>query len=121
MNSIAKEINAFETWIYSIMLRILWTAHMTNTEILTMNSAHLLLNIVKQRQVACCGHTIPRDGLQRLLVEGKLNGKRWRERPRTSWMDNVKEWTHLSSVDCVKKADDRESWRPTIVHLLDRS
>ena len=33
-------------------------------------------------------------------------------------MDNIKEWTHLSYVDCVRKADDRESWRSMTVNLL---
>ena len=51
-------------------------------------------------------------------VEGKLNGKRGRDRPRTLWMDNIKEWTKLSYVDCVRKADDRERWKSMIVNLL---
>ena len=41
-----------------------------------IGNKQLLLNIVKQRQVAYLGHIIPKDGRQRLLVEGKLNGKR---------------------------------------------
>ena len=63
--SIAKKINAFEMWIYRRMLRIPWTAHKSNHEIFTMiGNKQLLLNIVKQRQVAYFGHIIRRDGLQ---------------------------------------------------------
>ena len=89
------------------MLRIPWPAHKSNNEIFKMiGNKQLLLNVVKQRQVAYFRYI---DGQQRLLVEGKLNGKRERGRPRTLWMDNIKEWTKLSYVDCVRKADDRES------------
>jgi len=49
---------------------------------------------------------------------GKLNGKRGRGRPRTLWVDNIKEWTKLSYVDCVRKVDNRESWESMIVNLL---
>ena len=61
-----------------------------------IGNKQLLLNIVEQRQVAYLGHIIPKDGRQRLLVEGKLNGKRGRGRPRALWMDYIKEWTELT-------------------------
>ena len=111
--SIAKKINAFDLWIYRRMLRIPCTAHKSNNEFFTVRgNRQLLLITVKQRQVACFGHIIRRDGLQRLLVEEKLNGKRGRGRPGTLWMDNIEEWTKLSYVDCVRKADDREAGNP---------
>ena len=71
----------------------------------------LLLKIVKQRQVAYFVYIIRRDGI-------KLNRKRGRGRPRTLWMDNIKEWINLSYVECVRKADTREGWRSIIVNLL---
>ena len=56
---------------------------MSNKEQFTMiGNKQLLLNIVKQRQVAYLGQIIPKDGLQGLLVEGKINRKRGRGRPR---------------------------------------
>ena len=101
------------------MLKISWTAHKSNNEIFTMiGNKQLLLTIVKQRQVASFGYIIRRDGLQRLLVERKLNGKRGRGRPRTLWIDNIKKWTKLSYADCARKADDGESWKPMVVKLL---
>ena len=61
--SIAKEINAFKMWIYRRMFRIPWTAYKSNNEIFTMiGNKQLLLNIVKQRQVAYFRHVIRRDG-----------------------------------------------------------
>ena len=51
------------------------------------------------------------DGIQRLLMEGRINGRRGRGRPRTMWTDNIKEWTKMSYNDCIRVAQDRERWR----------
>ena len=70
---------------------------MPNKEQFTMiGNKQLLLNIVKQRQVAYLVQIIPKDGPQGLLEEGQLNRKSGRERSRALWMDNIKEWTKLS-------------------------
>ena len=42
------------------------------------------------------GHIIRGDGVQRLLMEGRIYGRRGRGRPRTMWTDNIKEWTKIS-------------------------
>ena len=42
-----------------------------------------------------------KNGIQRLLLEGKIEGKRGHERPRMMWMDNIKNWTGLKYGVCV--------------------
>ena len=114
-----KKINALEMWIYRRMLRIPWTACKANKEVLRMMYTKLsLLVTAKQRKAAFFGHIMRKNGLQRLLLEGKLNGKRGRGRPRLLWMENIKEWMKLSYVECVRKADNRKQWRSMIVDLL---
>ena len=34
-----------------------------------------------------------------MLMEGRINGRRGRGRPRTMWTDNIKEWTKMSYND----------------------
>ena len=68
--------------------------------------------------MAYFGHIIQKDGIQRLLLEEKHNGKRGRGRPRTMWMDNIKEWTELGNAECVRKACNRKQWRSMIIQLL---
>ena len=58
------------------------------------------------------------DGIQRLLMEGRINGRRGRGRPRTMWTDNIKEWTKMSYNDCIRVAQDRERWRSMTADLL---
>ena len=51
-------------------------------------------------------------------MEGRINGRRGRGRPRTMWTDNIKEWTKISYNDCIRVAQDRERWRPMTADLL---
>ena len=63
------------------------------------------------------GHIIRGDGIQRLLMEGRINGRRGRGRPRTMWTDNIKEWTKMSYNDCIRVAQDRERWRSMTLQM----
>ena len=51
-------------------------------------------------------------------MEGRINGRRGRGRPRTMWTDNIKEWTKISYNDCIRVAQDRERWRSMAADLL---
>ena len=89
-----------------------------------MKTKRSLLNTIKKRKCQYFGNIIRGDGLQRLLMEGRINGRRGRGRPRTMWTDNIKElnelieWTKISHNDCIRVAQDRERWRSMIADLL---
>ena len=53
-----------------------------------------------------------KNGIQRLLLEGKIEGKTGHRKPRTMWMDSIKDWTGLKYGVCVpRRAEDRIEWR----------
>ena len=56
--------------------------------------------------------------LQRQLLEGKINGKHSRGRPRITWMDSLKEWTGKSYGNLIRIAEDREKFRFMTVNVL---
>ena len=69
----------------------------TNGEVLhKMKTKRSLLNTIKNRKCQYVGHIIIGDGVQRLLMEGSIKGRRGRGRPRPMWTDNIKEWTNIS-------------------------
>ena len=72
----------------------------------------------KNRQMKSFGHLIRGDGLQRLLLEGKFNGKRGRGRPRFTWFSNIKEWTGMNYAEAIRKAQHREDWASMAANLL---
>ena len=85
----SDKLEAFEMWLYRRMLRISRKEHKTDGEVLhKMKTKRSLLNTIKKKGN---GHIIRRDGVQRLLMEGRINGRRGRGRPRTMWTDNTKE------------------------------
>ena len=76
------------------MLRISYTEHKTNEEVLgMMKIKRLLIDSIRKRKAKYFGHMVRQNGLQRLLLEGKINGKRGKGRPRIIWATNIKDWT----------------------------
>ena len=83
-----------------------------------MNMRRLLISTIKQRKCAYFGHLVRGDGLQWLLLEGKLDGKRGRGRPRSTWFDNIKEWTGMNYAEATRKAQCREDCTSVTANLL---
>jgi hypothetical protein len=67
-----------------------------------------LLKTIQKRKTAYCGHMIrgAKFELQRLILEGKIKGKKGRGRPRKKWLDDIKKWTNLKSEEIFHKARD---------------
>jgi len=79
-----KRIEAFEMWIWRRMERISWTDSRTNEEILKkVEDNRSLMNIIRKRQKNWIGG----NSLQREIMEGRMEGKRGRGRPRQKLMD----------------------------------
>ena len=41
------------------------------------------------------------------ILHGRIADTRKRGRPRSSWMDDIKDWTELPVAECVRTAQDR--------------
>ncbi|CAH2237414.1 jg11269 [Pararge aegeria aegeria] len=58
------------------------------------------------------GHiTRNKHSMERLVVQGKVEGKRSRGRSPTRWTDIIKATTQTSIVQCSRNAEDRNKWR----------
>ena len=60
------------------------------------------------RKAKFYGHVRRHDSLQRVILEGKVEGKRGRGRKRTSWTDNSKTHLGLPINTCAELALDRK-------------
>ena len=80
------------------------------------------MTIVKKRKMQFYRHTNRAGNLATTILQGAVDGKRGRGRPRTTWLKNIVDWTGLANNDLhpllygsseVEK-DDRccGSWRP---------
>ena len=114
--TISKEawtkIEGFEMWIYRKILRIPYTAHMTNKRVLELAKTNRSPKLeIKQRKIRYFGHIIIADKTHKALLTGKVEGKRGRGRPRRTWADDIEQWTQRSMNNCMRDAYNREQWR----------
>ena len=112
-------ILALEMWLYRRMLKIPWTAKKTNEEVLAMAKAEReIISNIQQRQMRFLGHILRRDGLEKLVVEGKLDGRKSRGRPRRSYIQNLKNCTTCESKGgFIQAAQHRNQWRNMVVNV----
>ena len=70
-----KVINAFETWNWRGMLKIKWTARITNDEVFQRVKEEILLSkILKNRRHSWIGHTIRHNEFVVYILEGAISG-----------------------------------------------
>ena len=111
-----KRISAFELRCYRRLLNIPYTAHRTNAAVLEeirsyIGSFDRLLEIVKRRKMTWYGHVQRAQNLATVTMQGKVNGRRARGRPRRTWIKDVQDWTNLGMEGLTAAARDRGRWR----------
>ena len=107
-------INAFELWCWRKMLKIPWVAKRTNISVLhDIGVKNRLLDSVNRQTLSYFGHIARRQDncLEKVLMQGKIEGSRRRGRPRARWMDRIKNLTGQPLTGVYKLAADRQQWR----------
>src|ERR1700733_10022468 len=104
-----KKLEAFEMWTWRKMEKISWTKRKTNEEVLEMiDEERKWRKTIRERQRKGIGHTPRGEILLRMVIEGKMEGKRTRGRPRQMMQD----WMMVDGFQTLKeKAQRREEWR----------
>ena len=83
-----KKIEAFEMWCLRRMMRIPWTARVTNEEVLRRAGVtRVLVNEITRRQLKFVGHVMRERKMEFDCMMGRIEGKRARGRQRKTFMD----------------------------------
>ena len=80
------KVEAFEMWSYRRTMRTSWKEMKSNADVLKMigpKNTELVLSI-KKKKLAYYRHVRRHHSLQKLVLEGKVDGKRGRGRRRKS-------------------------------------
>lgn len=121
--NLINKLRAFEMWIYRRMLKIKWTDRITNIRVLEIMKKDLeVVSTIKKRKAAYFGHIYRNNkyNLLKLIIEGKIEGKRGRGRRRTSWTKNIRDWLKVKSIDrLIRMTEHRETYRHMVANLLD--
>lgn len=108
--SLERNLEAFEMYLYRRVLRISWVQKVTNEEVLRrMGKQKELLLTIKQRKTRYIGHVMRGDRYEflRLIIEGKIQGKRSIGRRQNSWLKDLRRWFGCSSIDIFRAAVSR--------------
>ena len=105
-----KKLSAFEMWLYRRILRISWTDHITNEEVLRrVGKQQEIAFTVKRRKLEYFGHLMRHNKyrLQQLILQGRVDGRRGPGRRRNSWLQNLRQWFGLTSVELFRQAANK--------------
>ena len=106
-----KRLQAAEMWFYRRMLRISWQDFKTNEEVLRiMKTERKLIGDIKVRQKRFLGHVLRQGGVEKMVLTGKINGKRARGQQRKTYIDNFTE-LEMNANSIVEATGNRTSWR----------
>ena len=106
-------LRSFEMKCYRKILKIVWTDKITNQEVrnrLQIQNSYLIAQYVKLK-LSYFGHVKRHDTIEKTVLEGKLEGKRSRGKPRRGWADDISHWLGMSIASAGMLAQDRDQYR----------
>src|SRR5438552_17549370 len=95
--TMTKKLKAVEMWFYRRILRISYTKHITNEEVLSRMATTRNLTITvlgRNREI------------ESFSISGKIEGKRCRGRQRIIYTKSLNEW--MKEMEMIRATKDRE-------------